>query len=46
MQEDVEEGTMNVQTAVVFDEAGLSELVHEDADLQSRGTDHPPALLD
>ena len=40
MQEDVEEGTMNVQAPVVFDEAKLPELVHEPADPRACGTDH------
>jgi hypothetical protein len=40
MQEDVEEGTMDVQAAVVFDEPKFPELVHEPADPRPCGTDH------
>src|SRR6185503_19216324 len=40
MQEDIEEGAVNVQAAVVLDEAELPELVHESADPRPGGADH------
>ena len=40
MQEDVEEGAMDVQAAVVFDEPKFPELVHEPADPRACGADH------
>src|SRR5580765_173071 len=40
VQEDIQEGTMNVQAAVVLDEAELPELVHEATDPGPSGADH------
>src|SRR5882762_74813 len=40
MHEDVEEGTMDVQAAVVFDEPKFPELIHERTDPRSSGADH------
>src|SRR6266481_5486398 len=40
VQEEIDEGAMDVQTAVVLDEAQLPELVHETTDPRARAADH------
>jgi hypothetical protein len=40
VEDDIQEGAMNVQAAVVFNEAQLPKLVHEETDSGSRRPDH------
>ncbi len=40
VKDNAEEGTVHVQSAVVFQEAQFSELVHEEMDAGPRGADH------
>ena len=40
MEDDVEEGTVHVQLAVVVNESQFAELIHEETDAGPRGTDH------
>ena len=40
MEDDREEGTVDVQPAVVVDDPKLAELIHEETDSGPRGADH------
>lgn len=40
VEDDVEEGTVHVHPAVVFNEAQFEELIHEETDTGAYGTDH------
>ena len=39
MEDDIEEGTVHVQPAVVANEAHFAELIHEETDAGARGAD-------
>ena len=40
MEDDTEEGTVDVQPAVVVEEPQFAELIHEETDAGPRGADH------
>ena len=40
MEDDVEEGTVDVHSAVIVDEAQFAELIHEETDAGPCGADH------
>ena len=40
VEDDIEEGTVHVQPAVVVYEAQFAELIHEETDAGARGADH------
>src|SRR5437867_9409892 len=40
VEDDIEEGTVHVQPAVVVDESQFAELIHEETDAGARGADH------
>ena len=40
VEDDIQEGTVNLQAAVIFDEAQLPKLVHEETHPGSRCPDH------
>ena len=40
VEDDIEEGTVHVQPAVVVNETQFAELIHEETDAGARGADH------
>jgi len=40
VEDNIEEGNVHVQSAVVVDEAQFAELIHEETDSDPRGADH------
>ena len=40
MQDDIEEGTVHVDTTIIFQEAQLPELIHEETDAGACSADH------
>jgi hypothetical protein len=41
VEDDIEEGTMHVQPAVIVNKAQFPEFIHEEADAGPRGANHP-----
>ena len=40
VQDDIEEGTVNLQSAILVKESQFAELIHEETDAGPRGADH------
>ena len=40
MEDDIEEGAVHMQLAIVIDEAQLPELIHKETDTGTRSADH------
>jgi hypothetical protein len=45
MEDDIEEGTVHVQLAVVANEARFAELLHEETEAGAHGADHVGQLV-